>query len=159
MKKYFRISTMLYLILLGSTLGAVIFVGAVVAPVIFHSKDYLPSELLNHYQEGLLMTQNFIKLSYLVNLTVVAIFLYEGYKYKMGERDKWTSAMAILAIMSGTMFSFYYLPDIINMQLAGEAMTNSKTFINTHKGSEIDFKIFALAIVALMVLNMRKACK
>jgi hypothetical protein len=159
MKKYFRISTMLYLILLGATLGAVIFAGAVVAPVIFHSKDYLLSPLLNHYQEGLLMTQNFIKLSYLINFTVLSIFLYEGYKYKMGERDKLTSSATLLAIMSGSLFSFYYLPDIINMQLAGEAMTNSQTFANVHKGSEIDFKIFAFALFSLMILNMKKACK
>ncbi len=159
MKPYFRVSTMAYLILLGATLGAVLFAGAVVAPVIFNSKDYLGSSLLSHYQERLLMTQNFIRLSYLINFTMVAIFLYEGYKYKMGERDKFTSSMAILAIMSGTLFSFYYLPDIINMQLAGEAMTSSKAFINTHKASEIDFKIFAFAILALMILNMRRACK
>ncbi len=57
------------------------------------------------------------------------------------------------------MFSFYYLPDIINMQLTGEEMTNSKAFINTHKGSEIDLKIFTFTILALMIMNMKKACK
>jgi hypothetical protein len=159
MKPYFRVATMAYLILLGATFGAVVFAGAVVAPVIFNSKEYLFSSILNHYQEGLLMTQNFIRLSYLVNLTMISIFLYEGYKYKMGERDKFTSSATLLAIMSGALFSFYYLPDIINMQLAGEAMTKTKEFINTHKGSEIDFKIFAFSLLALMILNMKKACK
>ena len=159
MKRYFRISTMAYLILLGVALGAVLFAGAVVAPIVFHSKLYLGGDILSHYQEGLLMTQNFIRLSYLVNLTIVVVAIYEGYKYKMGERDKFTTSMTLLTIMSGAMFSFYYLPDIVNMQLAGEAMTNTKEFINTHKGSEIDFKIFAFAILALMILNMRKACK
>jgi len=32
-------------------------------------------------------------------------------------------------------------------------------FQNVHKASEIDFKIFAAAILVLMVQNMRKACK
>ena len=159
MKRYFRVATMAYLILLGMTLGAVLYAGAVVAPTIFHSKEYLHGDILSHFQEGLLMTQNFIALSYLVNLTILAIFLYEGYKYKMGERDKFTTISTLLAIMSGAMFSFYYLPDIVTMQLAGEEMTKSVAFINTHKGSEIDFKIFALALLALMVLNMKKACK
>ena len=159
MKPKFRIATMAYLILLGATLGAILFAGVVSAPIIFNSSDYLGSDILSHYQEGLLMTQHFVRLSYLINVVMIAVFLYEGYKYKMFERDKLTTASALLVIMSGAMFNFYYLPDIINMQLAGEVMTKSEAFINTHKGSEIDFKILALALLVLIVQNMRKACK
>jgi len=159
MKKGFRIATMAYLILLISTFGAVIFAGAVVAPVIFHSSNYLNGEILSHYQEGLLMTQNFIALSYLINIVMVAVFLYEGYKYKKFERDKLTTSAALLVIMSGAMFNYYYLPDIVTMQMAGPNMTATQIFVNTHKGSELDFKIFALAILILAIQNMRKACK
>jgi len=45
------------------------------------------------------------------------------------------------------------------MQEQGEAMTQSVAFLNTHKGSEINSKIFALALLLLIVQNMRKACK
>jgi len=45
------------------------------------------------------------------------------------------------------------------MQNQGEEMTKSLAFINTHKGSEINFKIFAFATLVLIVQNMRKACK
>ena len=159
MKPKFRVATMAYLILLGITLGAILFAGVVTAPIIFNSSKYLGESLLSHYQEGLLMTQNFIMLSYLINILMIAVFLYEGYKYKMFERDKLTTISALLVIMSGALFNFYYLPDIINMQLAGEAMTKSEAFINTHKGSEIDFKILAFAILVLIVQNMKKACK
>ena len=105
------------------------------------------------------MTQNFLKLSYLVLFSIVVIFLYEGYKYKKFERDTITQVATFFAIATGLLFSQYYIPDIINMQLAGEAMTQSEAFINTHKGSEINFKIFTLAILVLMVRNMQKACK
>ncbi len=159
MKLKFRVATMAYLTLLGVTLGAILFAGAVTAPVIFNAEKYIGEGLLTHYQEGVLMTQNFIALSYLLNIVMVSVFLYEGYKYKMFERDKLTTASALLVIMAGAMFNFYYLPDIINMQLAGPAMTASEQFINTHKGSELDFKILALAILVLMIQNMRKACK
>jgi plasmid stability protein len=57
------------------------------------------------------------------------------------------------------MFGHYYLPDILTMQMAGEEMTKSAAFIATHKGSEINFKIFSLALLVLIVQNMRKACK
>lgn len=159
MKTKFRVATMAYFILLGVTLGAILFAGAVTAPVIFNSSKYIGKEVLTHYQEGILMTQNFIALSYLLDIVMISVFLYEGYKYKMFERDKLTTISALLVIMSASLFNFYYLPDIVNMQLAGPTMTMSEQFRNTHKGSEIDFKILALAILVLMIQNMKKACK
>lgn len=159
MKKNFRIVTIAYLILLGATLGAGLFAGIVVAPVTFHTENWLGSEVLSHYQEGLIMTQNFVKLSYLVNVVLVAIALYEGYKYKKFERDTITQVATFFVFATGLLFSQYYIPDILTMQMAGEAMTQSEAFINTHKGSEINFKIFSFALLVLIVQNMRKACK
>ncbi len=159
MKKNFRLATMVYLIWLGAMLGAVLYAGVVVAPVIFNSAKFLGTSLLSHYQEGLLMTENFVRLGYAVTLTLIFISLYEGYKYKMGERDKFTLAVVFVALFTGSMFNWYYLPDIVTMQMAGEKMTQSQAFLATHKGSELDFKLFALALLLLMVQNMRKACK
>ncbi len=159
MKKYFRMTTIAYLILLGATLGAVLYAGIVVAPVTFHTEQWLGDAALSQYQEGLIMTQNFVRLSYLVDFTVIVVVLYEGYKYKMFERDNITLVAAFLVLATGVMFGHYYIPDIVNMQLAGEAMTKSAAFINTHKGSEINIKIFAAALLVLIVRNMQKACK
>jgi hypothetical protein len=159
MKKYFRIVTIAYLVLLGLTLGAGLILGIVVAPVTFHSELYLGSEVLSHYQEGLIMTQNFLKLSYLVIFTVIAVLLYEGYKYKKFERDTTTQISTLIVVTTGLMFGNYYLSDIMLMQQAGEVMTQSVAFSNLHKGSEINFKIFSLALLVLMVRNMQKACK
>jgi hypothetical protein len=150
---------MVYLILLGATLGAGLFAGIVVAPVTFHTELWLGGEVLSHFQEGLIMTQNFVKLSYLVDVTVIAVALYEGYKYKMFERDTLTQVATFFVIATGLMFGHYYLPDILTMQMAGEEMTKSAAFIATHKGSEINFKIFSAALLVLIVQNMRKACK
>ena len=159
MNKYFRITTITYLILLGATLGAGLFAGIVVAPVTFHTEAWLGSEVLSHYQEGLIMTENFVRLSYLVNTVLVAVAFYEGYKYKKFERDTITQVATFFVIATGLLFSQYYIPDILTMQMAGEAMTQSEAFVNTHKGSEINFKIFSLALLVLMIRNMQKACK
>ena len=159
MNKYFRITTIAYLVLLGATLGAGLFAGMVVAPVTFHTENWLGTEVLSHYQEGLIMTQNFVRLSYLVTFTLVAVVLYEGYKYKKFERDTITQVATFFVFATGLLFSQYYIPDILTMQLAGEEMTKSAAFTNTHKGSEINFKIFSLALLVLMVRNMQKACK
>jgi len=159
MKSRFKLATILYLIILGIVLGSGLFAGIVVAPTTFHTEIWLNDNILTQYQEGLIMTQNFLKLSYLVLFSIVIIFLYEGYKYKKFERDNITQVATFFAITTGLLFNQYYIPDIINMQLAGEVMTQSKAFINTHIGSEINFKIFTLAILVLMVRNMQKACK
>jgi hypothetical protein len=159
MQQTFRNFTIGYIILLGLVLGAGLYAGIVVAPTIFHSEIYLGKELLSQYQEGQLMSVNFYKLGILVDITLLAIFLYEGYKYKMGERDAITLVATFLALSTGLLFAHYYLPDIVMMQHAGEAMTKTTEFINTHKGSEINFKIFALAILVLLIRNLQKALK
>ena len=159
MNKYFKMATILYLIFLGATLGAGLFAGIVVAPVTFHTEEWLGNEVLSHYQEGLIMTENFVKLSYLVTVALVAVVHYEGYKYKKFERDTITQIATFFVIATGLLFSYYYIPDILTMQAAGEAMTQSEAFVNTHKGSEINFKIFSLALLVLMVRNMQKACR
>lgn len=150
---------MSYIITLGIALGAGLYAGIVVAPTIFHSELLLGSELLSNYQEGLLMTVNFQKLAYLVNFAVVFVVLYEAIKWKNFESDKWSVIAAFLMIASGLLFTSYYTPDIITMQQAGEAMTQSEAFKNTHLASEIDFKLFAFSTLALLIFNLKKALR
>lgn len=159
MSPLFRNITMIYLIFLAALLGASLYAGIVVAPVTFGTEGILGSEILSRFQEGMIMTQNFVKLSYVVTLGVVVAFLYESYKYKKGERDIWTFVALFLVVTSGLMFSYYYLPDIILMQEAGEAMTQSDIFAKVHKASEINFKIFAFGLLLLLVRNFQKALR
>ena len=146
--------TIAYFILLGVTLGAGLYAGIVVAPVTFHSEIYLGSELLSRFQEGLIMTENFVRLSYLVDFTVLAVALYEGFKYKTFDRDTITSVSAFLVIASGLLYVHYYIPQILEFQKEGEAITQSKLFENTHFASELDFKLFALSLLVLLTRNL-----
>ncbi len=158
-KKIFRITTIAYIIILGIALGAGLLAGIVVAPTIFHSEVLLGSELLSRFQEGLLMTQVFERLAYLVNFTVLFVIIYEVIKWKSFESDRWTTLATFLVVATGLMFTSYYIPDILEMQRAGEAMTQTPAFENTHKGSELNFKIFAFATLALLILNLKKALR
>ncbi len=159
MSPTFRNITMAYLIFLSIVLGASLYAGMVVAPVTFNTDDIFGSSVLSQFQEGMIMTQNFIKLSHLVTLSVIVVVVYEGYKYKMGERDLLTFVALFLVVVTGLMFSYYYIPDIITMQQAGEEMTKTQVFLDTHKGSEIDFKIYAFAMLLLLVRNFKKALR
>ena len=159
MKKNFRIATMVYLIFLGMMLGAVVYAGAVVAPVIFGSEQWLGGEILSRYQEGQIMTQNFVRLGYGLTVMMLAVFLYEGYRYKMGEHDKIVTSVTLIVLATAALFNYYYLPDIVSMQSMGVEAVQSDVFERLHKGSELDVKVMTVAILALMVLNMRKACR
>lgn len=159
MNKYFRMITIGYLILLSAVLGAGLFAGIVVAPVTFHTEQWLGAEILTRFQEGQIMTENFLRLSFLVNVVLISVVLYEGYKFKKFERDTVTKVATFFVLATGLLFSQYYIPNIIAMQGQGVEATKSVAFINTHKGSEINFKIFSFALLILIVQNMRKACK
>lgn len=152
-------TTMAYLMFLSAVLGAMLYAGIVVTSVTFNTDLWLGTELLTQFQEGQVMTENFLRLSYVVNVLLVTVVLYEGYKFKKFERDTVTQVATFFVLATGLLFSQYYIPDIIAMQAQGEAMTQSAAFVNTHKGSEINSKIFALALIVLIVQNMRKACK
>ena len=159
MNKYFRMITMAYLMLLSGVLGAMLYAGIVVTSVTFNTDLWIGTEILTQFQEGQIMTESFLRLSYMVNILIVAVVLYEGYKFKKFERDTLTKVVTFFALATALLFSQYYIPDIIAMQEQGEAMTESAAFLNTHKGSELNSKIFALALIVLIVQNMRKACK
>jgi len=159
MKKSFRYTTMAYLILLGTVLGMIIYAGAVVAPVTFGANQILGVKLLDHYQAGIIMTQNFVRLSYIITVMMVAVALYESYRFKMGEHGKLEQATALTVLATSALFDYYYLPLIIKYQSMGAEATQTKLFANAHIASEIDFKLLAVAILVLIVINMRKACR
>ena len=154
--KYF---TIIYLLILGIVLGATIYAGAVVAPVTFHSEQWLANEILNRFQEGLIMTQNFIRLGYFILFAMLAIFIYEGYQYKRFNRDLIKTLSALGAIMSGSLFKYFYMNSIIEMQLKGESVVNSKIFENMHKGSEIALVLFMIFLIILFVRTLQKELK
>lgn len=149
---------MFYIIFLALVAGASLYAGSV-AGVAFNTEHILGTKVLSRYQEGMIMTQNFVRLSFAVTLAVIVAFLYESYKYKMGERDMWTFIALFLVIATGLMFSFYYLPDILAMQNLGEEATKTQAFIDMHKGSSLDFKIFIFATIFLIIKNLQKALK
>ena len=146
----------IYLLIIGIAIGASLYAGAVVAPVTFHSEKWLGSELLSRFQEGLIMTQNFVGLGYIILFTMIAIFLYEGYKYKSFNRDLITTLASLGAIMSGALFKFFYMDSIINMQKQGESVVNSKIFENMHKGSEIALVLFMIFLITIFIRDVQR---
>ncbi len=139
-----------YLMLLGITLGIGLSAGVFAAPVIFHADDLLGGGVLSHYQEGLIMTQIFIKSNIVVNITCAAILVAEGYHFLRFYRDPVTFYSAFVTVWTGFMFTLYYTPQILEFQAQGESILENELFQKAHIASEWDFKIFVVALAILL---------
>ncbi|MBN2815618.1 MAG: DUF4149 domain-containing protein [Campylobacterales bacterium] len=143
-----------YFIILAATLGAVLVLGAIVAPVVFHTDKILVDLLLDNYNAGIIMGEIFHRFSYWVYFVAVYVILYEAMRYKSGERDAIAFGAAVSVIFTSFMFSAVYAPKILEMQAIGVEATQSDTFSNIHIASEIDFKLLALGLLILFVRRL-----
>ena len=146
MKKWIEIG---YLMVLGMSLGLVLTLGALVAPVVFHADLYSGVDL-SHYQMGLIMTEIFKRSGYVLNVVAIIIILREGYAYKSFERDVIVVPAAVTALLMIFLFTLYYTKAIIAYQQMGASIVSDPKFQALHKGSEIDFMLLALSLALLL---------
>lgn len=149
-----------YLIMLAATFGGVMVLGVLVAPVVFNTETILVGMLMDRYNAGIIMGEIFYRFSYWLYAVVIAVFVYEAAFYKSGNRDAVAFASSAVVLFTSLMFSGVYAPNILAMQALGVEATQSDTFENIHKASEIDFKILAIALLVLFVrrlMLLRKA--
>ncbi len=143
-----------YLVLLAATFGAVLVLGAFVAPVVFHTDKILVDMLMDHHNAGIIMGEIFHRFSYWIYCIALFVVLYEAVMYKTGQRDAIVFGSAVTVIFSSLMFSAVYSPKILAMQTLGAEATQSDTFHNIHIASEIDFKILAIALLVLFIRRL-----
>lgn len=144
----------LYILCVGTTIGAVLVLGAVVAAVVFHSEIFLSVPLLSRYEEGKIMGEIFRRFSYWGYFMAAVITLYEVSRYKVMQIDKISILSAMGSIGTLLLFSAVYTPKILEYQGEGEAVMMDNSFEALHKASEIDFKIL---LVMLSILFVRRA--
>jgi len=143
-----------YFIVLAATLGAVLVLGAVVAPVVFHTDRITVNLLIDNYNAGIIMGEIFRRFAYWIYFVAIFVAIYEAMVYKMGQRDAISFGAAATVIFSSLMFSSVYVPKILSMQALGREATQSDTFENVHIASEIDFKILAVALLVLFIRRL-----
>ncbi|CAI6151018.1 MAG: hypothetical protein SPLUMA1_SPLUMAMAG1_01195 [uncultured Sulfurimonas sp.] len=143
-----------YLIILAASFGGVMVLGALVAPVIFHTDRIVSEVLIDHYNAGIIMGEMFHRFSYWVYFLATFVVLYEAISYKSGFRDAITLASAVIVAGTSLMFSAVYSPKILEMQAMGREATQSDAFEQIHIASEIDFKVLAVALIVLFVRRL-----
>ncbi|OBT16307.1 hypothetical protein A9264_11750 [Vibrio sp. UCD-FRSSP16_10] len=156
MNQLFKTVAVTYVILLTIIMGFSLFSGVVVAPVIFNSSSFLGSSLLSRFQEGLLMTEVFVRLSYPLVMVCIFACVFELFSYFKKGTD-WIAIISMsLMVTTGLLFGFYFVPEIVHMQAQGPVVTQSDVFTSIHKTSEICFKITVFSGVVLSIRNILK---
>ncbi len=126
------------LFLLAAMIGIELILGIVVAPVIFYPANLIGEGVLSHFQSGLMMTQIFIKMGYLLIFVSIINLLFEIYSFA---------------------FVLYFTNTIIELQNLGEQATKSQEFLSIHNASEVVIKIILLMQVFLYFLSFKIAKK
>ena len=143
-----------YLLVLAASFGAALVLGAIVAPIVFHT-DILPVDILiDKYNAGIVMAEIFHRFSYWLYVVVLYVAVYESIAYKTAKRDPIVLASASLVLFASLMFSVVYAPKILSMQALGKEATLSDTFVNIHLAAEIDFKLLAVSLLVLFIRRL-----
>ncbi|HDZ5007473.1 TPA: DUF4149 domain-containing protein [Campylobacter jejuni] len=147
------------LFLLASIIGVELILGIVVAPTIFFPQNLIGEGVLSHFQSGLMMTQIFIKMGYLLIFVSVINFLYEIYslmKDKIKFQTKISKLMlSLLILILSLIFVFYFTDNIIKLQNLGENATKTQEFVSMHNVSEVVIKIILIMQVFLYFLSFK----
>lgn len=127
--------------LLAGVIFVELFLGIVVAPIIFFPSEIIGDGVLSHFQSGLLMTQIFIKFNYLLLFVSVFSVFYELFNNKL---LSFRVILSVLILICACVFVFYYTDKILDFQALGESVIANSDFQKYHKHSEIIFKLMAI---------------
>lgn len=131
-----------YIYTIAILLGCILSIGAFVAPSVFYALD---SDISN-FQSGLIMSSIFIKLSFVLNISLIIIFLNELCNILLYRINIYLLISSLISFICIILFNFYSLPNILHFQALGEIATQSLEFNTYHKQSEIIFKILFFAL-------------
>lgn len=143
-----------YLLLLGVCVGAMVACGMMSAPIIFQAGEIL-SIPISVEQSGILMGLIFQKLSILLYIVGMIIFVFELFAARLFR----TSGVLVMlsagvSIMMILLFNLYYMPYILNA-----TDTQAPEFESMHTQSVIVFKILVVSLATLFVAKSFKLFK
>ncbi|PAU99759.1 hypothetical protein B9T66_06160 [Helicobacter sp. TUL] len=143
-----------YLLLLGVCVGAMVACGMMSAPIIFRAGEIL-SIPISVEQSGILMGLIFQKLSILLYIVGMIIFVFELFAARLFR----TSGVLVMlsagvSIMMILLFNLYYMPYILNT-----TDTQAPEFESMHTQSVIVFKILVVSLATLFVAKSFKLFK
>lgn len=149
----FQALTIFYLLMLGFACGVILSLGALSAPVIFRDALIISEGAIDAFQAGQIMTEIFIRASYVLLFVAILIAIYEILSATIHSQKRFLifGAIAIAAIL---LFVLYYLPAIIDIQKQGEEFLANSNFHTLHQQSVWVFYIAFYALIALFASRL-----
>lgn len=140
--------TVFYLLMLGFACGVIVALGAFSAPVVFKDSLIIANGAISIFQAGMIMTEIFVRASYVLLFVAILIALYEILTATIHSKKRFLFFGAI-AIVSILLFVLYYLPAIIELQKQGEEILADGVFDALHQESVWAFYVAFFAMAAL----------
>lgn len=143
----------LYLLLIGISLGAVLASGAFSAPTIFRASSLVPELNISIFQSGILMTSIFVKLNILLNFLAFFILIYEILALRVNG-EKISPMLGFISVILIFLFTMYYTPYILEAQKLGEEGIANVAFDAMHTQSVYVFKALMISLCLLFVVRL-----
>ncbi len=141
-----------YLLILGMLCGALLILGAIVAPVVFKAQAILPELSISSFEAGKLMAHVFARFNRILEFVGIMVLGYEIASFIWGKRFWVHLVLGLIIGGLSLLFVFYYTPYILHAQELGEVAIKSADFVSMHSQSEWLFReLFVLVCILFFV--------
>lgn len=156
MQKYQSYIEILYVLMLAFVFSGTLILGAIVAPVVFHSSEFISNVVLDRFQNGELMAEIFSRFALILNYVVLLIVIIEAINYKKFLQSGLYVVFFAIFIVSSFMFSFYFTSIILELLAKGAMAINQniEAFETLHKLSEYDFMVVMFSSLAMFLTKI-----
>lgn len=156
MQKYQSYLEVSYILVLSFVFSGTLILGAIVAPVVFHSSEFIGGVVLSRFQNGELMSEIFARFSTILNFSILFLVAIEALSYKKFFNNMIYVLVFIFFLVASLLFSFYFASIIFDLLKAGEAVINQNIqgFETLHKLSEYDFMVIMLTSLAMLIYKI-----
>ncbi|MCI7047582.1 MULTISPECIES: DUF4149 domain-containing protein [Helicobacter] len=137
----------LYLLFIALSIGLIL-ASAFSASVVFRGASLAEGLDITLFQSGILMTQIFIKVNFLLNILALLILIYELITLQT-TRQKFIPLLGFINAILILLFTLYYTPYIIEAQTIGESAIETLEFNQMHQQSELVFKTLLITLILL----------
>ncbi len=153
----------IHLFLLAAMIGVELILGVVVAPVVFYPQSLIGENVLSHFQSGLMMSDIFVKMGYVLLAAALFNALYELINFFKKEEKfqlRFSKfALSIIILILALFFVFYFTAYILEAQKMGESVIKTTEFQSMHEASEVVIKIIVCMQIFLYFLSFKIAKK
>lgn len=147
-----------YIVILGITIGMVMALGMIVAPIVFHpEKVAIMTTTISHFESGLIMGTIFDRFGTFLTVIVGIVVAMEVYVQGVKKQGCVVDILiASCVVFTSSAFLWYFTPAVKEFQLKGSSVLADPAFQTLHAMSELDFKLLMASLIMLTFARLSK---